>query len=337
MTPDRRRRVGIVLALCLGVAPGATFAQNWPMSVGKGGQAKTFGQPLTLESGPDDGFLACAAPVLRPNFVNKDTDEAFRNLGLKANASSVGVVTGHGHAGLLCTGGGNQCNTAGTMMGLFNRPAWEQAAAKLLNQFSAVLLLGCSVGAGQEGADFLFEVAKVINMPVAAPTHWVWCEPGKISLDKDAHWQQATPQNKPKVIPRPAAKPDPPGKKAYGLSIEGKPVQVAASAVKVTDFKAMLFTGGLMVLRPAPAGTASQMLQFIDFENPLINPGVPAAMVTATIDLDVRINDRLTRKTFKVYNDELVQDSAQRGVYYNTTASFARLLLQLRTRSGGGQ
>src|ERR1043165_6407042 len=164
--------------------------------------------PLTLETGPDNGFLPCAEHVLNPLLRNQTTDVAFTNLDSVASTAPESVMIGHGDTGSLCTGDGNQCGaTAGTIMGDFNetRPGdrWDMAAGAERDKFASLVMYSCDTGANNEGADFLFALAKRINRRACAPTYLVWCGDGKIFLDERAKWQCAKPSGRPRKIDKP--------------------------------------------------------------------------------------------------------------------------------------
>ena len=66
----------------------------------------SWGTPLTLETGTDQGAIACAASTLQPNLRNGNTDQAFQNLSTQPNSGSVAVIMGQGNSGTICTGDG---------------------------------------------------------------------------------------------------------------------------------------------------------------------------------------------------------------------------------------
>src|SRR6266571_1409800 len=217
-----------LIVLSLLAAGSAGVAAVEPTSAGAG----QFGTPLTMSTGSDNGFLACAAAVLAPNFRNDNTSQAFDNLAGAQSPSTQAVISGHGNSGLICTGNGDHCGAAGTIVANWNQAQWQASAAKIVGKFGALRLLGCDVGADQEGADLLYQMATVTKMPVDGPTYLVWCGGGNVWTDPKSKWQRATPTNKPAPIPKPTF--------ATGrattlkFKIDGKMVSVPRKSVRVT-------------------------------------------------------------------------------------------------------
>jgi hypothetical protein len=198
-----RSRLLLLLVLVSTCSP-IIYAQTKSGSKKPSVAGPPWGSPMTMETGSDNGFLQCAASALGPNFRNGNTDQAFQSLSTQPNAANVAVIVGHGNSGLICTGDGDHCgSTATTIIETYTQATWKPSAAKIAGRFYMLRLLGCDTGADQSGADLLFELAKVIERPVIAPTYLVWCGSGKVWLDPKARWQQATPTMKPNPIPKP--------------------------------------------------------------------------------------------------------------------------------------
>ena len=91
------------------------------------------------------------------------------------------------------------------VMATWNEPWWGVDFAKLKGQkFTILTFWTCHTGAGEEGADFLYAVAKRIGLPARGNTGWLHsnskCE---VWREQGAQWQVATPDNRPPAIPSP--------------------------------------------------------------------------------------------------------------------------------------
>src|SRR5438270_4872481 len=266
----------LVLLVCLSAGGPVLAAADKP----KAASGPPWGKPMTLETGPDNGFLQCAAPVLGPDFRNGNTAQALGNLHGAPNPSATAVLSGHGNSGLICTGNGDHCGATGTIMGYWNERDWRASVETISGQFYILRLLGCDVGADQEGAEFLFELAKVVQRPVVAPTFIVWCGHGQVWLDPKVQCQQATPTMKPKPIPKPTVTIQRADKLKFFIS--GKQVSIQASKVRATALQISKQQSSSDLLS-IDSASAAEIISFIDFSHPFRPGGVPAAIVTAKL------------------------------------------------------
>lgn len=286
-----------------------------------------WGSPMTMETGADNGFLPCAAGVLAPDFRNSNTTEAFNNLASKPNAGATAVLTGHGNSGLICTGNGDKCGAAGTIMGYWNETAWGAPSDKISGSFYIFRLLGCDVGADQVGADFLFLMAKHVQRPVTAPTYLVWCGNGKVWLDPKAKWQTATPTMKPVPIPKPTF--------AFAASTQmkfnvgGRMVTVPASVVHISGFRYSVPTVP-GEFRSADDRMNADVKSLVNFSAPFQPGGVPAAIITAEFTLEFTTGEKKISKRFAVYNDEVAQDTTSADTFYEISSRLSERLRLLR-------
>lgn len=291
--------------------------------------AAVWEHPMTMETGIDDGFLPCADPILHPTLKHGNTADAFGGLGKALGPQGPAVIVGHGNVGMFCTGDGSRCLAAAKIVTYRNGRVWTPLAQQIAGKVSMLRLLACDVGAEKEGADLLYQIAQIVKAPVTAPNDLVWCRGGKVELDASARWQTATPSTRPAPIPLPpyTVKPT----QTLSFRINGADRQVPASAVKLLELRNTSFAqdGGLTTLVVTPS-LAAQLIPLIDFGNPFRPNGIPAAMETARLRLEIVYADSPIQREFIVYNDRLVRDAVERDVYYRTDSQFSQRLRSFR-------
>src|SRR5581483_2782849 len=295
------------------------------------GTSSEWGSPLTLETGREifGDALVCMESVLKPDFRHGYNETAFQNLAKQPNQNSIAVIAGHGKPGAICTGEGDHCNSFTTVMSKFTQPHWATSAQGVRHQFKALRLLGCDIGADQIGADFLFEMAKELNIPVTAPTYLVWCGSGKVYLDPLAKWLIATPDHKPDPIASPTVSIQ--GSRFLQLRTNGKMTLFTSG-----NFRVIAFQYSLEKLesnfRSLNLTTAEELVRFVDFEHPIESDAVPLAVATGYFTLQLRADGENRNRHFKLYNDELVQDLDTKGVYYRVDSRLKEHLASARLK-----
>lgn len=293
-------------------------------------QGTKVGTPITLETGPDDGFIACAEAVLADDYRNSNTTEAITNLSKKTNRNEIAFITGHGLPGLICTGNGMSCTGDVKLnLGLANESSWQSLAQTLRGRFSEITLLGCNVGTDQTGADFVSAVAQITQMPVRAPNSFVWCGNGKILFDQGGNWLTARPGVKLQPVEPNILTVQMKEGSAYKLKVNGAFVDIPESQISVANFQSQTLGGG-QEFRSFVAGNSLQLMRQINFDAPFEINAVPAAIVTARFDLIVTRGDSRMTKHFAVLNDRIVGDSDSKGVYYRTSHEFSQRLSLMR-------
>ncbi len=168
----------------------------------------------TISSGPDDGTNDTMAKAFYLCRRHLTTDEASENL-LQANIFGVcgaifpWVLSGHGSEGSIETGGGQMGGNKDNTIEFYNRNIWLPLLSRLSNHPAKILRLSsCHTGAGEEGADLLFLIAKQIGKTVEARTGFtcvtthtrgdeIWYE---VTYEDGSQWQTATPTNRPTAI-----------------------------------------------------------------------------------------------------------------------------------------
>jgi hypothetical protein len=275
---------------------------------------------VTIDKSTDTNrFLEYARARYRklPAGLHDSRGGAIANI-RKALAKKLQIVNiiGHGNQGMILTGSADIHTSDETkFIGKSNFKTWQKAVAAIKEPMTALRLCGCDTGAGGDGADLLCELASILNVPVEAPTGQLYLASGKDDpfLETCAKWQKATPGVRPDPI-------DPPNRHSpdqfTNILIIG-----GAEPLPVTAVAAMAFEGmGPAAMRKTWLGGAAQKaVSFAAFDKPFEPGGVPAAILTGTVELTFESKAHLPRRTFRVYNDRLLQDTTYLDIYYNAS------------------
>src|SRR6185312_9089398 len=155
----------------------------------------------TIDAGPDPA-LDCARqgnPGAAPGHSTAEAVHGLPNcLGPSRRRAS---MVGHGTEGIITTGAGQSGNDSNSYIGLLNQPDWQPHVSRLNALVDRLSLWACYAGAGEKGAQFLHNVARVVDGAVAGPNGLVCCENGTLYLETDSTWQVATPSHRPRPIP----------------------------------------------------------------------------------------------------------------------------------------
>lgn len=279
----------------------------------------------TISTGPDNGFLACAAGQLgnppANNTNNQVPGNLLRCIGGAARRSV--MIVGHGNVGFVKTGNGDGGGTQDQYMGNWNIPQWINYISQLRGKCSDLTILACDTGAGNEGADLLVAIANAVQCPVHASTYLVWCGGGRgIYLDPKSQWQTATPGHRPNPIPKPT------------FTITDMKTFTFTTSVTSRTFTDVDITGMVLTrinirgeqhVTRLSSDEAKGLAQLIAFHEPLIVDARPAAMVTGELLLEIGGEEH----KFIIYNDSLLEDAAKRGTFYETVGSFSQAFSRL--------
>jgi hypothetical protein len=280
--------------------------------------SKDFGRPVSIETGTEiyprhQGFLQCAVDQLTPEFRHGHTNELFDNLNKQPSAGDRAVSVGHGAPGLQCTGQADNC--AGTdnsiLMADFNNQYWEPMASKIKGKYHGMTLLGCQVGQGSAGADFLFQMAKATQCPVRAPDSLIFCGPDGIFFDEGGTWVEATPQSRP--TPRPPKRYQVKQTETFKFWIDQNVLTFKTNDVQSLQFEHRSYRQRDFATLPLEA---AELLRMVGFSEPLQIKGSPAAVVTGVFRLSLKTSNNVVRKTLVLYNDALVGDLENQQVFY---------------------
>lgn len=166
---------------------------------------KGLGKHNTVSNGADNGANNCMAGKFQNCMRHGTTEQMVNNLVGRLNSKIQNCnIGGHGYDGLLETGAGQSGYGGDKKMFVWNQYQWEPFLEKLKPYpFEILTIFSCYTGAGEDGADFLHNIAKVINKPVRARTGLTSCgSRSGITFESGSQWQLATPTHRPNPIPR---------------------------------------------------------------------------------------------------------------------------------------
>lgn len=277
-----------------------------------------MGAPLpgcvTIDSAKN-GYLNNARAGNPNAGANGDTATAANNLlgceKPKAPNYASASLVGHGAPADIDTG-----SDKGECITIHNEKVWVpllQPLSGLLNEF---YLYGCSVGAGNDGATLLFDIAKVVNTNVYAPTGIIYCRPnGSFYLEQGAVWQVAQPSlTPPKPIPAPTHSLSTDMQNAV-LHIAGQATETPVSGLTATYTPQ---SGG-------PSRPAIDMAYQVLWDQPHIEDGEPGARITGRLKVNFPNGKSTLTKSFLIHNHSLLRDEAEPTVFYDTTKTFQSL------------
>lgn len=181
-----------------------------------------FGTITTVSAGPDDGanqYVSCSFwKAMRhdstkraiDNFLSKvprdlaDVSDDDQDI-LRKGTGQLNIC-GHGSDGFLTTGIGQKGSFDPTKsMAIWNEHMWGPELDRLKGvSFTVLTIWSCHTGAGEDGADFLYAVAKRIARPVCGNTGFLYSNSKcKVWREIGSQWQVATPDHRPPAIPSP--------------------------------------------------------------------------------------------------------------------------------------
>lgn len=275
-----------------------------------------IGAKNTISSGPDDGTNNLLASHFSQPKRHATTQEATSN-GLSiislAGASSTGElnVGGHGNDGLLETGMGQSGPfDNGRIILNWNEYAWGPELDRIkASSVTQVSIWSCHTGAGQDGADLLFAMAKRCGRAVRAGTGFLYSNSDKTWWENGSVWQVATPTNKPNPISAPSPHlnlTDPLRFEVNGQEFEA--ADIDSIEVLLISLGASAFAAKSLSDQAAQSAVASLFLP------PALDlPAQVSAMKTASITLHFGKNGDLV---FDVYNDRLAVNQESKTAYY---------------------
>lgn len=258
--------------------------------------------------GAVNNFLACL-PQLSAQSADREEDADVQTRRVVGNCN----LAGHGNEGLLTTGAGQTGQqTEHNYMSNWNEWAWGPQMARLAQKsFPVLSIWSCHTGAGEDGADFLYAVAKRVGRAVRARTGFLYsnvkCE---VWFENGSVWQVATPSHRPTAIQAPSEHflarnimADKLDSVVPGLELS------AVRRVEILRTSPLANTLGVEALEPE---TGDLLLKEIAGASAFELPGAPAAVVTAVIGVSYaenstsRVSGTDKRVEFAVFNDRLV-------------------------------
>jgi hypothetical protein len=293
---------------------------------------------MTASAGPDNGFNDCCASKYSGASRHTSTRQAIDNLvGSLGLLSKVDVTTagkrlpwigGHGSAGFMTTGAGqNGTQNGDNTIGTWNEGNWGSEFDKLRSRnFPVLTLLSCDTGAGDDGADLLLAIANRIGKTVRARTGLTSCGGDGITFENGSTWQVANPGQRPNPIPEPAL--------LFDFSVSAMKLQISGAfeEVSLDSVSKVSISRPYTFLRQDVSQSfeldkkeSQAILRLINFSDPFNPGGMPAAMVTAKIDIFFDGKEDSPRH-FDVYNNRLLHDLDSPNVFYKATPGFSTVL-----------
>jgi hypothetical protein len=159
-------------------------------------QTPSLKSPLNADvaidsSTQDNGYLQFA----RENNRLAAKLAAATDVVVLANKKSHNAIIGHGTEGTIHAGSGMVLGTADQLIDNSNV---KNIGFNKLGKSTALWIYACHTGAGEKGAQLLFEIANQTECPVYAPNGFIFLnDNGRFSLQTNAKWQVAFPGSNP--------------------------------------------------------------------------------------------------------------------------------------------
>jgi hypothetical protein len=167
---------------------------------------------MTIDRSPDTvlgqtGYLNLVRTFFSGMKTHTDTATLVNNLLADANIANTNgfvAIVGHGSSGIIGAGIGRSLQVGPCLnrcISLNNKAQWIQLFEKLKDKgIKSLYLFSCFTGAGNDGAELLYDLANSINATVAAPTGRILIfQQGRFfKLENNAQWQVAQPAPAPK-------------------------------------------------------------------------------------------------------------------------------------------
>ena len=285
-----------------------------------------IGDHNSISTGPDDGANANLRAIFWKSMGHSTFAEAKNNFLSRlfinepdANIANAGNLNigGHGNSGFLETGAGQhgQQDYRTNVLMAWSSYIWGPVLSELqAKNFPILYIYSCHSGAGESGADFLFELAKAIGRPVGGRTGFLYSNNQRLWFENGSVWQVATPDTRPNPIEAPTPH-------FSELPVESFLSEEKGSAIGVPDIKTIVIT---IPGHPQPlkTTTASQdvhpaIISALFASEPYTVPGAPAAMITATAEITFKHpNGGEEKRIFNVYNGRLTIDQTSGLAYY---------------------
>jgi hypothetical protein len=290
---------------------------------------------------PDNGALACER-IAWPNHHDcNDIPSAVNDMLSCSNQQGGGglmAIVGHGAAGLQACGGG-QNPTWNLCIATWDEDTWKPLFSQLQGKNFAILtLFGCDVGATQDGAQLLFDMAKTIGKPARARTGLVSCGGnGQITFEPNSTWQIADPtmSTPPAPIPQPSVR----GLRSvdrlyFPMGTRETVSQRSVSRIEIAfphNLREVQSPGKPIAVFES-ASEVRSILREVNFSLPYATGHLPA-IPSATLRITYRTAASSRTRTFVVYNDRALQDVAAPSFTYFATKTMSRFLAGARSVS----
>ncbi len=303
---------------------------------------KGIGDHNSVSNGPDDGanngLAACFWNCMR----HGTTQEAMNNFlsrlpalyevsesttGTKVTGAGFLNIGGHGNEGLLETGVGQHGSWDNTKyLTVWNAYAWRTELQRLAGKnFPQMFIWSCHTGAGERGADLLFEMAVAMQHPVSGRSGFTYTNGKKIWFEPNSVWVTATPTQRPTPVDAPT--PHFVGTEAMVCIVNSKGGTQEAGSSTIRSIKVEKSATPFSAKKAAATLSGTDGREFgnlIFSSEPERLPGAPMAFVTAWLVVVFDDAGSLFEAKFSVFNNRLVvQDNADFGYRLSASAQFA--------------
>lgn len=287
-----------------------------------------IGEKNTVSNGPDNGALNCLAAhfwsAMRHGSTQQAIDNGLSRVLIKIDPTPPGAlisegalgagplnIAGHANEGCFETGMGQTGPfNPNQWVATWNESNWGPQLDRIKpSSVTVISIWGCHPGAGQEGADLLFAMARRSGRAVRGGTGFLYCS-DHIYWENGSVWQVATPTTKPVPIQAPSQ---------HGIFLEkmnfeheGKELDAADVVAIEVSLQAL---GQGRISSKTLNGQAAKDVVIHLFKSPpmdMTNVFVPA-VVTAKVRISFSSNNAIE---FVVYNDRLAVDEKSRTGYY---------------------
>lgn len=286
--------------------------------------AKGIGDHNSISNGPDDGANGNLRRLFWNSMGHSTTQEAVNNFLSRLPLSvteeafkGAGNLNlgGHGNEGFLETGSGQhgQQDYKTNYMTDWNKFIWDPICSALKSKnFPILYIYSCHTGAGERGADFLFELAKTIGKPAAGRTGFLYSNNQKFWFEDRSVWQVATPDTRPTPISAPTPHFAEVEMENFTIEAEGKEVAISADAVL-----SVTVSSAIKRAIPLSKDLIRPLFSVLFGSDAHTLPGAPSAMITSKIEISFALpSGGQENRTFVVFNDRLVVDQVGQLAYY---------------------
>lgn len=265
----------------------------------------------TIDAYPDGAATSLEHRLFPYVPKHSSTRQAVNNL--NASNSSVVTISGHGDIGKLVTYGGPNSNYSNGLIMYSNRVFWEDIIKDLRGK-ALLYIYSCYTGAGRSGAYLLHKLAVLTGMNVTAPTGLLYVyEDGTFKVEEGARWQTATPEQMPVPINPPKYEFTRLHSTLRLLTNTGYE-NIDSSLIETIEIIEYLRNDVNNYL--LDQSKFHELLNLIDFDNPIKNQGIPLAERTATIILKTITGEE---RLFTVLANRIVRDEIDPNIFYRTS------------------
>ena len=300
---------------------------------------KGIGDHNTVSNGPDNGANNNMARAFWRCMRHSTTEQAVNNWlsriktainpdnEIELFGSGNLNIGGHGNEGFLETGMGQYGNPdwQTNYLTIWNEFAWHPIIVRLKGKnFPIIYIYSCHSGAGERGADFLFQLARTIDRPVAGRTGFTYTNnKPQIWFEKGSVWQVATPDRRPTPINAPTPHFN---KLDMLLFSDGKNMRKVELS-QIVDVKISRF-----FIQPNVSSRqfnidnelSKSLLKDFFASDPFTIDGQFSALKTGNLSVVVKTNGDEVTFLFDLYNDRIIGD--QFGNYYYVNPNVISLM-----------